>query len=447
MKARPTAQQCVLMFVFLYVPYVFFNHSDGWNQGARLAELHAVVLHRSLAIDRYHEVTGDKALLDGHYYSEKAPAITLMALPAFSLTVFAERQLGIDPDSESGWRISDWTTTAGSVAVVAALGGVAFFALLRRRFGQVEAHVATVAVFLGSLTFPYAAALFAHAGTIGLLAITLWSVLAPPPASRGRDVLGGISAGLAIASEYPAVLPLGALFLYLMVSDAGRARRFALALVPGLCLIPLKNYLVTGSPLVLAYGFNPGFANVTARNAFGFGLPDLESARALLWGEYRGLLFWSPALLMAVPGFVALWQADRALAMAVVAGSTLVLIQTASFSGWFGGNAVSARYLSPAVPLIGLAAAHGIARFPRIGTLVTIASVFLMTMVTAIAIDPPQDVRAPLTDFYLARIHQDRLAPNLGTLFGLSPLGGLMLLTAFLTIVGVLMVFAARKAD
>jgi hypothetical protein len=435
------------MFLFLYLPYAYFNHSDGWNQRARFAELHAIVLHRTFAIDAYQGITGDKGLLNGHYYSEKAPATTLMALPAFALTVFVQERMGIDPDSEAGWRVSEWTTTAGSIAVLAALGGVAFFALLRRRFGQVEAHIATVAVFLGTLTLPYAASLFAHAGTIGLLAITFWCVLGDRPPSKRLDYLGGICAGLAIASEYPAVIPLGCLLLYLMASSMTRSLRVVSGMVPGLLLILMKNYAVTGSPVVLAYGFNPGFATVTAQNSFGFGLPSVDTVRALLWGEYRGLMFWSPVLLMAVPGLFVLAQADSALAVTLLAGIVLVTIQAASFSGWFGGNAVSARYLAPAVPLLGLSAAHGIARFPRIGTLVTLVSVLLMTMVVAVAIDPPQDVTTPFTDYYLARLQQDRLAPNLGSLLGLSPAGGLLLLAGLLVILGLLMVRAASRTS
>ena len=132
-----------LLFASLFVPFAYFNHSDGWNQGARLAELHAIVLQRTLAIDKYHEVTGDKALIDGHYYSEKAPAIVLLALPAFSATVFAQQIAGIDPDAPEAWRVSNWTSTAGSIGVLAAAGGVAFFAAMRMRMTALAALIST----------------------------------------------------------------------------------------------------------------------------------------------------------------------------------------------------------------------------------------------------------------------------------------------------------------
>ena len=219
-----TAAPYGLLFMLLLLPYAYFNHSDGWNQTSRLAELHAVVLQHSFRIDAYQEATGDKALVNGHSYSEKAPAIALLALPAFALTAWTQLLMGIDPDSEAARRVSDWTATAGSIGVLAAIGGVAFFALLRRRVGDDIALVSTLAVFLGSLVFPYATALFAHAGTAALITVALWAVLDRGPTAGRRASIGGICAGLSFASEYPAIIPVTVLFCYLACQDRDRAR-------------------------------------------------------------------------------------------------------------------------------------------------------------------------------------------------------------------------------
>ena len=88
-----------LLFALLFLPYAYFDHNDAWNQISRLAALHAVVIRHTIVIDDYQVYTGDKAFINGHYYSEKAPGIAFLALPAFSLTVAAQRMLGIDPDS------------------------------------------------------------------------------------------------------------------------------------------------------------------------------------------------------------------------------------------------------------------------------------------------------------------------------------------------------------
>jgi hypothetical protein len=122
-----------LLFLALFVPFSYFNHNDGWNQGVRIAQLHAVVVKHTIRIDAYQDLTGDKAFINGHYYSEKAPAMVVAALPAFALTVWIQQALGIDPDSEPASRVSGWIATAGSVGLLAAVGGVAFFALLVER--------------------------------------------------------------------------------------------------------------------------------------------------------------------------------------------------------------------------------------------------------------------------------------------------------------------------
>ncbi len=434
MRAKATA----LVFLSLFATFAYFNHSEGWNQGARLAELHAIALHGTLQIDRYHEVTGDKAVIDGHYYSEKAPAIVVIALPAFVLTTWTQRLMGTDPDSSNAWRVSQWIATAASVGLIAAAGGAAFFRLLLAPLGAALALLTTYAVFLGTITLPYATAIFAHAGTIGLLSIALWAALERP--SSARDYIAGVCAGLAVASEYPAIIPAAALGAYLLYYDRARAWRYGIGLVPAALLILGKNYLLTGSPFRVSYGSNPAFPRVTATNAFGFSLPELSRVRLLLWGEYRGLLFWSPVLLMALPGLIVWYRRQPGVAVMIVSVCALVLLQVASFYSWFGGNAVGPRYLAPAIPFAGLAAALGIKRFPILGAVLTMVSITAMGMVTAIAIDPPEDVATPLQSFYFVRFGADRFADNLGTLAG-APLQASLALPPLLiaaTAIGIL---------
>ena len=121
----------------------------------------------------------------------------------------------------SGWR------PRGRWACWRRSGGVAFFALLAPRLGVPIALVATYGVFLGSLTFPYATAMFAHAGTIGLLCIALWAALGH--AAARHDYLAGLFAGLAVASEYPAIIPVRGAGTLPGIHDVPRA----LAVWPG----------------------------------------------------------------------------------------------------------------------------------------------------------------------------------------------------------------------
>jgi hypothetical protein len=338
-------------------------------------------------------------------------------LPSFALTVWFQKLLGEDPDQLPGWHVSEWITTAGSIGLLTALGGVAFFELLRARFDPLTALIGTFGLFLGSFTWPYATTLFAHAGTIGLLCIALWAALGKP--TPRRDYIAGVAAGLAVASEYPGVIPCAVLGLYLGFTGLPRLWRFGLGTIPAALLILINNYLTTGNPLSVSYGANANFPEISTGNAMGFNLPDPEVVARLLWGEYRGLFLWCPVLILSLLGLVELFKKDRALGVMVLASTVLILLQVSAFYSAFGGNSFGPRYLSPALPFIGLAAAYGIKRWPEPGLVLMLVSVVMMLTVTAIAIDPPGDVLTPLQSFYLVRLREQRFADNLGTLVGL----------------------------
>jgi hypothetical protein len=423
--SRSARAAYALLFLALFVPFSYFDHNDGWNQGVRIAQLHAIVLKHTIKIDAYHQITGDKAYINGHYYSEKAPAMVVVALPSFALTVWFQKLLGVDPDQLPGWRVSEWVATVGSIGLLTALGGVAFFELLRVRFDPLTALIGTFGLFLGSFTWPYATALFAHAGTIGLLCIALWAALSTP--TPRRDYIAGLAAGLAVASEYPGVIPCAVLGLYLGFTSLPRMWRFGLGTIPAALLILINNYLTTGNPLSVSYGANANFPEISTGNAMGFNLPDTEVVIRLLWGEYRGLFLWCPVMIMSLPGLIELLKKDRAIAVMVIATTLLILMQVSAFYSAFGGNSFGPRYLAPALPFIGLAAAYGIKRWPEPGLVLMLVSVVMMLAVTAIAIDPPGDVLTPLQSFYLVRLREQRFADNLGTLVGLPVWLSLML--------------------
>jgi hypothetical protein len=88
------------------------------------------------------------------------------------------------------------------------------------------------------------------------------------------------------------------------------------------------------------------------------------------------------------------------------------------------------------VPFLGLAAAHGIHRFPRIGISLAAISIALMALVTTIDIAPLQDVTRPLMTFYLPRLQAEAFAPNLGTALGLPPLTSIDLLAVLMLFIG-----------
>jgi hypothetical protein len=203
--------------------------------------------------------------------------------------------------------------------------------------------------------------------------------------------------------------------------------RFGLGTIPAAVLILANNYLTTGSPFSVSYGANPNFPEINTGNAMGFTAPNIDTMTWLFVGEYRGLFFWCPVMLLSIVGLVELLKRERAIAAMIVATTVTILLQVSAFYSAFGGNSVAPRYLAPALPFIGLAAAYGAKRWPEPALVLTVVSVVMTLLVTAIAIDPPADVLTPMQSFYLVRLQEQRFADNLGTLAGVPIVVSLIL--------------------
>jgi hypothetical protein len=82
------------LFLFAFV-YVHQKHFDSLTPVSRLDLLHALVNQGSFRIDVYHRNTTDKAVLDQHYFSDKAPGTAALAFPAFAAAAGLLRTAGV----------------------------------------------------------------------------------------------------------------------------------------------------------------------------------------------------------------------------------------------------------------------------------------------------------------------------------------------------------------
>ena len=114
------------------------------------------------------------------------------------------------------------------------------------------------------------------------------------------------------------------------------------------------------------------FAHVhSADNPWGLRVPAQfwQKLAALLWGRYRGLAFYAPILLLAIPGWVVLavrrnWDA----AVVTFSASIAVLLVNLFYPEWTGGWSTGPRLLVPLLPFAMLPVAallSGKSRVPR----------------------------------------------------------------------------------
>ncbi|OLD54938.1 MAG: hypothetical protein AUI64_04210 [Acidobacteria bacterium 13_1_40CM_2_64_6] len=119
----------VALFLLLFASYAYFYQAGGWNQNSRFNLVRAITNDRSLQVDPYHRSTGDQALFDGHYYSDKAPGLSFAALPIVAIARVVLHARGGDAESYEGIALLSWLATVFTAGLFTALAAVTLFNL------------------------------------------------------------------------------------------------------------------------------------------------------------------------------------------------------------------------------------------------------------------------------------------------------------------------------
>jgi len=85
-STRKKFRRPLLLFLLVFLCYSYFFHFIGresWNVSSRLNLTYALAEYGTFRIDPYHSNTGDKVFFRGHYYSDKAPGLSLLAVPGY----------------------------------------------------------------------------------------------------------------------------------------------------------------------------------------------------------------------------------------------------------------------------------------------------------------------------------------------------------------------------
>lgn len=234
-----------------------------------------------------------------------------------------------------------------------------------------------------------------------------------------RSTVFGVAIGFAVLGEYMALLPAIALWAVYVSRYPKLAMRSAGIAAIIMLLLPLTNWLCFDHPLRLGYGLNAfawmdhGFYGVTL-------IPRMHNLVLLLLSPAKGLLFWSPFLALAIPGWFALYRKDRLLSLATSIGCIAVVFAIAATGNAGGGAAVGPRYLAPIIALLIVPTALGYELVPRWGIVLTLLSIALNMIATAVDPMPAQYLLQPLFFHHLPALMRGEVLPSIGTLFGLQ---------------------------
>jgi hypothetical protein len=201
------------LFTLLFASYAYFYQAGGWNQNSRFDLVRAVTNDHALRIDPYEKNTGDKALHEGHYYSDKAPGLALAAIPIAEAGRLALLAAGGDPETFAGLALLSYLSTVLTVGLLTALAAVVLYdtaivlgsdaggALFAAAAFGLATPMWTHATLFQGHAMAAAGLLFAFAATLRIGTENDLRTNAKLAAAAGA------SAGWATVAEFPAAIP------------------------------------------------------------------------------------------------------------------------------------------------------------------------------------------------------------------------------------------------
>jgi hypothetical protein len=419
----------VAAIVSLGVAWGLLMHSMGWAQSSFYAQVRALA-DGGTEIDRWHWETQDKAWVDGHFYSVKAPGLAAFTLPAY-LGLDALGAQAAARDAAANARATEhprWTLAAGTdppfgefgystsrarniwdriedgapivwalTLVGAVVPAVLLLLLVRWVANRIEPGYGTAAAItlgLGTIVMTFASEYMSHvlAAVLGFAAFALLFREREGPERVWLVGIAGLLAGLAVTLEYPLGLVGVVLFVYALARQrrVARGAAYAAGAVAGAAPALIYNLWSLGSPLKFAYGDAvvtqgaTGHAELGLNDAgfFGITLPRPESAFDLLFAG-RGLLTLTPVLAAALVGVFLMHRRGRLTEARVIGAiATVYFVYNAGYWLTYGGGTPGPRFLIPALPFLALGLATAYRRLPALTLALAIPSALFMIVGT-----------------------------------------------------------------
>jgi 4-amino-4-deoxy-L-arabinose transferase-like glycosyltransferase len=376
------------IFLTFFILYSLFIHWVGWNEETRLLAAISIIEKNTFDINAYANFTGDRILVNGKYYSDKAPGISLFLSPIYFIfkisfkDQFGNNKYVLVPQPQFNTTVyfiegnlekSVLMTKIFGVILLSSLVGALSVVLFRRillfYFNKNTSLILSIVFGLSSLVFPYSTVLM---GTSFSLFLLLLSFYVLQKDYRQKYVIGGILLGLSFIVDYTSILVILPLifFIWNKTSTSEKIKLF-LSSVLGILPLFVYSFSVFNNPIgFLTYQnfIDPSIYPCTyGKKYFEFcpeplplslkSLPDISLELALkilhlFIFPYRGIIFYNPFLLFFIVSLFLVFKRNRQLFYFSIFAFLFSIVSVSFYSYWFGGSSFGPRYLVNSLPLM-----------------------------------------------------------------------------------------------
>ncbi len=346
-----------LIFLALLPPGIYSVDGNGM-----LAVAESLVAHHSLNVPPDLGMAGRGGLFFGKWY----PLQSLLAVPFVAAGTAAAHLLHLPPHY-----VAAIFSLVLPVAFTAATTALVALIALQLGSSWEGALLAAMTYAFGTVAMVYARSFYAEPLLALLTAASICLVFGGSPR---QVVWAGLLCGMAVLAKPTGIVVGPVLAMYLLAPKRS----------PFLSLVPAAGSLLG---LLLYFGYNEfrfGHALMFGQ-PWAFALSSVpEGIAGLLISPGRGLIWYCPALVLAIAGFRIVKKEKFANAVALVSIVVGFLVVHSLWSFWGGGWSWGPRFLLPGIPL--LAALLGLFGGPlRRGVIVLTIVGFLINAPTLFA--------------------------------------------------------------
>lgn len=330
---------------------------DG-NHYSRLGLLEAILLRGEYALsEEAANLTTGVVRVNGRFYSDKAPGVVLLSVPAYVVASRVAAAFGVNPLRSQAFRQS-----IGILCILpfCVLGLLACFLALERLSSTACAGTWSVVCFCLPPVLLFSNVLMAHALAVSFIWIALYFrvKVAGESGRIGTLFFGGLCAGLAVACEYDAIV-CALMIFHVVKADSRGWLVWYLGFAVGILPIAGNNLLIYGDLFVIPYTGNESFPHMRQGVAGVTFVPNASNLFGSLFSLRKGLFPWNIAFLVGWGLSRLAVRINGRLVGVAITGFLFHVLVMSSYQFPDAGIWIGSRLLSPAVPWLVVVGAVG----------------------------------------------------------------------------------------